>query len=201
MTRRETRGNCVKRQFGFEFQTAHPMSSPGLTGRPSIPETPRLESRSRGVMDAPVKPGHDSGEDASPHSRDTKCPSDRSSSSPLKKEGAGNTGCWPHPRALRAKKVHFAHASSDRAAETIRRSPCAMALRLMTCSPVHRLSSHRRFADLSVSGPKDRHRHTAKLDPSIGRSGPHAFTVRAGIARLSSQRVHRIPRPTLVTIA
>jgi hypothetical protein len=33
-------------------------------------------------------------------------------------EGAGNAGCWLHPRALRAKKVHFAHASNDRAAET-----------------------------------------------------------------------------------
>ena len=36
------------------------LSSPGLTGRSSIPETARLESRSRGVLDAPVKPGHDS---------------------------------------------------------------------------------------------------------------------------------------------
>src|SRR5258707_9673018 len=31
-------------------------SSPGLTGRPSIPETPVMESRSRGVMDTPLEP-------------------------------------------------------------------------------------------------------------------------------------------------
>src|ERR1700704_2228159 len=37
-----------------------PLSSPGLTGRPSIPETPAIESRSRGVLDRPVKPGDDS---------------------------------------------------------------------------------------------------------------------------------------------
>jgi len=37
------------------------MSSPGLTGRPSIPETSvMMESRGRGVLDRPVKPGDDS---------------------------------------------------------------------------------------------------------------------------------------------
>src|SRR6266536_3597615 len=34
-------------------------SSPGLTGRPSIPEAPMIEPRSRGVLDRPVKPGDD----------------------------------------------------------------------------------------------------------------------------------------------
>src|ERR1700694_4499513 len=35
----------------------HPQSSsPGLTGRPSIPETPVMESRSRGVLDTPLEP-------------------------------------------------------------------------------------------------------------------------------------------------
>src|SRR5689334_14815941 len=38
-----------------------PLSSPGLTGRSSIPEAALIEPRSRGVLDAPVKPGHDSG--------------------------------------------------------------------------------------------------------------------------------------------
>jgi hypothetical protein len=32
-----------------------------LTGRSSIPETAMLKPRSCGVLDAPVKPGHDSG--------------------------------------------------------------------------------------------------------------------------------------------
>ena len=36
------------------------LSSPGLTGRPSIPETPMIEPKSRGVPDHPVKPGDDS---------------------------------------------------------------------------------------------------------------------------------------------
>jgi len=34
-------------------------SSPGLTGRPSIPETLMMESRGRGVLHRPVKPDDD----------------------------------------------------------------------------------------------------------------------------------------------
>src|SRR5207302_4595033 len=34
-------------------------SSPGLTGRPSIPETLMIKSRGRGVLDRPVKPDDD----------------------------------------------------------------------------------------------------------------------------------------------
>ena len=30
--------------------------SPGLTGRPSIPEAPAIESKSRGVLDTPLEP-------------------------------------------------------------------------------------------------------------------------------------------------
>jgi hypothetical protein len=38
----------------------HPhTSSPGLTGGASIPETLMLESKSRGVLDRPVKPDDD----------------------------------------------------------------------------------------------------------------------------------------------
>src|SRR5262249_51963380 len=61
---------------------------------------------------------------------------------------------------------------------------------LYVLSPVYRLDSHRRFSQLRE-----------KLDPSVGRSGPHDFAVRAGTARLAGLRVHRIPRPTSVTIA
>ena len=39
--------------------TAPPSSSPGLTGRPSIPEAPVIEPKGRGVLDRPVKPDDD----------------------------------------------------------------------------------------------------------------------------------------------
>src|SRR6266478_1440934 len=43
---------------GGNFQAAPQpqLSSPGLTGRPSIPEAPAIESRSRGVLDTPLEP-------------------------------------------------------------------------------------------------------------------------------------------------
>jgi hypothetical protein len=44
-----------------------------------------------------------------------------------------------------------------------------------------------------------KHRH--QLDISVGISGPHDFTVRNRSVRLARCRVHRIPRPTFVTIA
>ncbi|MCP3439663.1 hypothetical protein [Bradyrhizobium sp. CCGUVB14] len=38
-----------------------PLSSPDLIGRSSIPEAAVIEPIRRGVLDAPVKPGHDTG--------------------------------------------------------------------------------------------------------------------------------------------
>ena len=50
-------------------------SSPGLTGRPSIPEALVLEPRGRGVLDAPHARGMTAVGDANLRSRGTKCPS------------------------------------------------------------------------------------------------------------------------------
>jgi hypothetical protein len=105
-------------------------------------------------------------------------------------EGAGNTGCWPHPRALRAKKMHFAHASNDRAAGTTG-VPCAMALRRITRSPrCPGFFSHRRAAI-----------RPAALDPGIGGSGPHAFAVRPRSARQAKRKRPSHPAPRVVTVA
>jgi hypothetical protein len=57
-------------------------------------------------------------------------------------------------------------------------------------SPVTGLFCHRRFAGI-----------TAKLDASVGASGPHVLAVRLKRIRQSAIRVHRIPPPTFVTIA
>jgi len=40
-----------------------------------------------------------------------------------------------------------------------------------------------------------------QLDSSVAETGPHGLTVRARAARLATQRVHRIPRQRIVTIA
>ena len=49
------------------------MSSPGLTGQSSIPETPLLEPTSRGVLDRPLSRAMTTG-DMTPHSRGMMCP-------------------------------------------------------------------------------------------------------------------------------
>jgi hypothetical protein len=75
--------------------------------------------------------------------------------------------------------------------------PCGDGLRLITCSPRRPgFDCLRRFAGSSP----------AKLDPSIGGSGPHAFArprrcLRRRTSRAEHPHVHRIPLPTSVTIA
>jgi hypothetical protein len=49
-----------RRSFGVPVRQS-PLSSPDLIGRSSIPETVMIEPKVLGVLDAPVKPGHDSG--------------------------------------------------------------------------------------------------------------------------------------------
>ena len=55
------RGNakvCLERP-SLRWRNTHPCHRQAKTGRPSIPETPAIEPKSRGVMDRPVKPGDD----------------------------------------------------------------------------------------------------------------------------------------------
>jgi hypothetical protein len=72
--------------------------------------------------------------------------------------------------------------------------PCALVLTVsFALSLVTGLVCHHRGRDA---------KHRRQLDTSVGASGPHDFAVR--ITRRSSARrqsVHRIPRPTSVTIA
>src|SRR5690348_11691939 len=108
--RRQRPGGCNPRPCTVRwqaprcgFQTAHSVSSPGLTGRPSIPETALLNRDASGILDRPLqcaiahKAGDDIEEDKPPHSRGTICPSS-ANSHPQEIEGAGNAGCWPHPQ-------------------------------------------------------------------------------------------------------
>jgi hypothetical protein len=70
--------------------------------------------------------------------------------------------------------------------------PCAMVLTVsFVLSPVTGLFCHRRLADPS----------SAKLDASVGASGPHDFSVRVSVARVASPSRPLHPHPTSVTIA
>jgi hypothetical protein len=44
-------------------------------------------------------------------------------------------------------------------------------------------------------------KHHRQFDASVEASGPHGFAVRVRAVRQRRTRVHRIPHPTLVTIA
>jgi hypothetical protein len=111
-------------------------------------------------------------------------------SRPLKSEGAGNAGCALHPRSRVqscTRKCAHEHTGS---AEAIRHSLRNGFTAYIALSPVNGLSCHRRHADRS-----------ARLDASVGASGPHDFAVRVSHARQS--QLSRPPHPTarFVTIA
>jgi hypothetical protein len=168
----------------------HSVSSPGLTGRSSIPETAEFNREASGMLDAPVKPGHDSGGDVTPHSRGTSCPSDASSLSLERQRAQGKPDARSHPQPRVRDSKRRKHTSEYRYAETFRPSLRNGFAAYGALSPVSGLFSHRRSPGIF-----------GKLDPSIGRSGPHAFAVRIGRVRQRRQSVHRIPHPTFVTIA
>jgi hypothetical protein len=114
------------------------------------------------------------------------------------REGAGKTGCTLHPRSrVQCAFRESAHEHTG-SAETLRPSLRDGFTAYSVLSPVTGLCCHRRSREALASW---------KLDTSVGVSGPHDFAVRNNIARPQARssrryhRIHRIPRPTSVTIA
>jgi hypothetical protein len=93
-------------------------------------------------------------------------------------------------RSLACEKVKSTRASHHRFTETVRHSLRDGFNAYFVLSPVTGLFCHRRLRN-----------SFRKLDASVGASGPHDFAVRVGAVRRQPLRVHRIPRPTSVTIA
>ena len=92
-------------------------------------------------------------------------------------------GCTHGPRATKT------HAAEPQVQPEQPAFPAQWFYGLYVISPVTGLCCHRRFAS------------SAKLSASLGAPGPHDFAVRDIVTRLVRYRVHRIPHPTLVTIA
>ena len=104
-------------------------------------------------------------------------------------EGAGNAGCRPHPWPACNKK-------SRRQSPQVRRNSRRHSLRNGLTAYLALSLVYRAFlATIACTFV------THKLDPSVGRSGPHDFAVRVSRARLARQHAHRIPLPTSVRIA
>jgi hypothetical protein len=73
--------------------------------------------------------------------------------------------------------------------------PRAMVLRLIRALPGDRALLPPSLRGLCVSGPKGRHRYLAKLDPSVGGSGPHDFAGRIKAARPAAPTRPSHPAP------
>jgi hypothetical protein len=116
---------------------------------------------------------------------------------PPKQEGAGKTGCALHPRS----RVQTAHKKTHTSIQVQRRQsglPCAMGLRLISCSP-------RRPALLPPSLPRSVS-FPRNLTPASGcqdhTTSPYAsMHSSARSDRACTESVHRIPHPTSVTTA
>ena len=111
--------------------------------------------------------------DSAPHSRGRMCPSHASFASLEKQEGAGKAGCRPHPLPASNKK---SWRQSPQAWPNIRPSLRNGVTAYSALSPGTGLSCPRRSRASSAQ----------ELGLSVGRSGPHAFAVRADDARLAS---------------
>src|SRR5262249_38009488 len=88
-----------------------PVSSPGLTGRSSIPETVAFHREASGILDAPVKPGHDSEEDVIQDYRGGIPPAGRIRTDPCP---SGNT-----VRILRSEDSHHRRQSKSQLYERL----------------------------------------------------------------------------------
>ena len=125
-------------------------------------------------------------------SRGSKSPRFACSLSPSKTEGAGKTGCALHPRS----RVHLRTKNAHTSIQVQRRHsglPCAMALRLIPCSP-RRTASFATVAARIWRNPTRWSDSSTQLDASTAASGPHDFAVRVNAARLA--HASRPPHPT-----
>jgi hypothetical protein len=99
---------------------------------------------------------------------------------PSNVKGAGNAGrlMRPQPRVQSRKHTSSHHGHTG----ITRHSPHNGFTAYFVLSPVTGLFCHRRLARL-----------LARLDASVGASGPHDFAVRFSAVRQRRRRVHRIP--------
>ena len=105
-------------------------------------------------------------------------------------EGVGNAGCPLHPQS----RVPFVLVERTRATTSTPESPGIPARSgfnaYVALSPVTGLFCHRRLRIKVLSAPGRADLTSAKLDASVGASGPHGFAVRGRVIRLVTP-----PRP------
>jgi hypothetical protein len=132
------------------------------------------------------------GRGVTPHSRDTLRPRFANSFAP-KKRGRREDRVRAAPAVSCARVDTKTHMSIQ-----VQRKhsglPCAMALRLIACSP-------RRDHSLFVTVAPRKRELPENLTPAIGASGPHDFAVRFTRCSSKAHRRPPLPAPTSVTMA
>src|ERR1700732_418928 len=135
-----------------------------MTGRPSIPETPEFIRDACGILDAPLEAAHDRGGCASAFSPHIVRESLLEPPSRIRGRRECRVPAAPIASHANEKSIRVSH---HRYAETCRHSLRDGFNGYFVLSSVTGLFCHRRHADSS-----------AKLDTSVGASGPHDFAVR-----------------------
>jgi hypothetical protein len=117
-------------------------------------------------------------------------------------EGAGNAGCplHPQPRVRCLESTRVSHHRSTGFTQHSLRNGFNGLLRALV-SLVTGLVCHHRFADWQRVWPGWAALASAKLDASVGASGPHDFAVRESCVRLAQLTRPPHPTATFVTIA
>jgi hypothetical protein len=163
------------------------VSSPGSTGRPSIPETAAFMPRGRSVPDAPHEAGHDVGENSKPRSRGVDRPSFGKRTTLIKREGAGKAGYPLIPAVRVQKKARGRTTGSAKYRPSLRNGVTAASCSRRCAGLVgHRIATTRKRVALGIS---------------VGMPRPHDLTVHVRAARLAVQPRPSHPTPRVVTIA
>jgi hypothetical protein len=145
-----------------------PLSSPGSTGRPSIPEAAVFELSGRGVLDHPPSRAMTSERDESPHSRGAWRPSFSINPPSSKQRAQGRPGAGWHPWSACSKK---STRQNHRFSRNHPAFPAQWFYGLYVVSPV------RPGFVVTVVGVMRKHHR--RLSTCIGAPGPHDFAVRA----------------------
>jgi hypothetical protein len=167
-------------QFRFKISNSQLTWSSPLSRRSRIPETVVSISDVSGILDAPLKAGHDSGEIHESLAAARRRPSCASRITLEIEEGAGKAGCWLHPWPACSKK---STRRSPQVQPETSGLPCAMVLTVSFALPGDRASC-------------PRHEQIVRsLGISVGMPGPHDFAVRDDITR-PRHRALISPRPS-----
>jgi hypothetical protein len=177
---------ATQRQLVSNFkQPLSQSSSPGSTGRPSIPETLVIEPKGRGVLDAPLSRSMTTEGNVNPRSRDTLRPSYCKNPPSKTKRAQG----MPDARCTRGRLCSKKSTGVSNQGYTASTGiPCAMVLTV----------SFVLFPGTGFFAPvtRETRKRLHELSACIGAPEPHDFAVRCSIIRPRKKLRLTLQRPS-----